>query len=280
MGGLPVRRLLAIGASQSAHRLASYYDGVHPLVRAFDGFLIVGRFGRGAALAPEEETPSPLRMRTDLATPVMTVNSESEVLAHFAARAGRHRLAPVLGDRRCGAPGRVRRRSSTPSSAATWVSRLPASPPAEQHALPVRAERRARPSEPVVGWAGGTARAGAPPARDRREPRGGMGIRSGRLPLGPPRLPLVTVAVKDGTPAIERDRFGNALGGIRLPQIRVPTAQYGPVGTRSAPLRPPRLHHPVRRRSPRVPIPIAPPHERRVEAAIGDARSAGFVLGS
>ena len=41
----------------------------------------------------------------------------------------------------------------------------------------------------------------------------------------PPDSPLVTAV--PGTPnAIARDEYGNALGGIRLPQIEVPIARF------------------------------------------------------
>jgi hypothetical protein len=44
----------------------------------------------------------------------------------------------------------------------------------------------------------------------------------------PPKLPPIAIA--GDPPEIQRDSFGNALGGIRLPELEVPTAQYGPVG--------------------------------------------------
>jgi hypothetical protein len=42
-----------------------------------------------------------------------------------------------------------------------------------------------------------------------------------------PTLPRITM--RDGE--VARDDDGNALGGIRLPQLDAPLAQYGPVGT-------------------------------------------------
>jgi hypothetical protein len=48
----------------------------------------------------------------------------------------------------------------------------------------------------------------------------------------PPRLEPIAIAGEP--PEIQRDQHGNALGGIRLPQLAVPTAQYGPVGTPEA----------------------------------------------
>ena len=44
----------------------------------------------------------------------------------------------------------------------------------------------------------------------------------------PPKLPRISMNA-DGD--IDRDHLGNARGGIRLPHLAVPVAQYGPVGT-------------------------------------------------
>ena len=48
LGGLDVKKVIAIGASQSAARLATYVNAVHPLGAVYDGFLIHSR-GGGAA---------------------------------------------------------------------------------------------------------------------------------------------------------------------------------------------------------------------------------------
>jgi hypothetical protein len=40
LGGLRPKRLIAYGESQSAMRLVTYVDGVHPLAKAYDGFFI------------------------------------------------------------------------------------------------------------------------------------------------------------------------------------------------------------------------------------------------
>ena len=41
MGGLRVERVFAIGASQSANRLVSYHNSIHPLAGVLDGFVLV-----------------------------------------------------------------------------------------------------------------------------------------------------------------------------------------------------------------------------------------------
>ena len=50
MGGLEVRRLVAQGASQSAARLATYWNAVQPLTRRFDALFLVMYFGGGTPL--------------------------------------------------------------------------------------------------------------------------------------------------------------------------------------------------------------------------------------
>jgi hypothetical protein len=231
LDGLQVRRLLAIGASQSAHRLASYVDGVHPLVRRFDGFLVVGRFGRGASLGPGSDAPSPLRMRTDLATPVFTVNSESEAIAHFAAR------QPDTGSLRYWeVAGAAHQDTYVDAVIDAETSRdlgfplPPCTPPA--NSMPFQYVLNAA-LDHLNRWAAGIADGRARRRRLRSLPPGAndapRAIRSAGTAAAPPAFP--PIAISGEPPAIERDGFGNARGGIRLPQLRVPTAQYGPVGT-------------------------------------------------
>ncbi len=85
---LRVRRLLAVGESQSAVTLTTYADGVQPLTRAFDGFLIHSRAGAAAPLGEPDKGidlatslgNQVARIRTDLDVPVLTVETESDVL--------------------------------------------------------------------------------------------------------------------------------------------------------------------------------------------------------
>src|SRR4029077_18546146 len=50
LDGLDVRKVIGIGASQSAARLSTYVNAVHPIERAFDGFLLQIYFGRGTPI--------------------------------------------------------------------------------------------------------------------------------------------------------------------------------------------------------------------------------------
>ena len=105
LDGLKPRAVIADGESQSAGRMATYIDGVAPLVNVYDGYLV---HSRGGTMFPLQEAPatamlttssgpqavpngnvgrraqnSPTysRSRTDIATPVMYLMSESDVFA-------------------------------------------------------------------------------------------------------------------------------------------------------------------------------------------------------
>jgi hypothetical protein len=77
-----------VGESQSAFTLTTYVDGVQPLTREFDGFLI---HSRGGAAAPLGEPGrgidiagsiggSPTKLRTDGDAPMIVVETETDVL--------------------------------------------------------------------------------------------------------------------------------------------------------------------------------------------------------
>jgi hypothetical protein len=93
LGGADVKRVLAVGESQSAFALTTYADGVQPLTHEFDGFLIHSRGGAAAPLGKPDEGidiagtvgGTPTRIRTDLDVPVIMVETESDVvgLLHF-----------------------------------------------------------------------------------------------------------------------------------------------------------------------------------------------------
>src|SRR6185436_3224100 len=54
MGGLQVRFMLATGRSQSAFRLVTYINAVHPLARLFDGYFVHSRGANAAGLTAEQ----------------------------------------------------------------------------------------------------------------------------------------------------------------------------------------------------------------------------------
>ncbi|MEV6812273.1 alpha/beta hydrolase domain-containing protein [Micromonospora sp. NPDC051296] len=82
LGRLSPEYVIATGHSQSAGRLANYYNGIQPLANVVDGVVLHG--GGGV-------------LRTDLTTPVFRINSEGDVSSGiFSAAARAQADSPVL----------------------------------------------------------------------------------------------------------------------------------------------------------------------------------------
>ena len=81
--GCVLDRLIAAGESQSAGRLVTYIDAVHPVAQVYDGFLVHSRNVSGAPLAQAPlapvPTPAPTLIRDDLDVPVLVFNTETDV---------------------------------------------------------------------------------------------------------------------------------------------------------------------------------------------------------
>ena len=84
LGGLTLERLIAAGESQSAFRLVTYVNAIHPLTRVYDGFLIHSRGGGGAPLSqtpqPAIAMPRSARIRSDLDVPVLIFETETDLI--------------------------------------------------------------------------------------------------------------------------------------------------------------------------------------------------------
>ncbi|RLQ20518.1 hypothetical protein DWB85_17360 [Seongchinamella sediminis] len=92
LDGLVAESIIAYGESQSAGRLTTYVNAIHPLFNTFDGYMIHSR-GRGSSPLAQEPlvsipTPEAPQVRTDLNVPVMTFQTETDVvfLDYAAAR--------------------------------------------------------------------------------------------------------------------------------------------------------------------------------------------------
>ncbi len=196
-GGVTPQVVLAAGESQSAIALTTYYNGVQPLTKAFDGFLVHSRAfaalpvvepGKYADLAGGmTQNPVAVRFRTDQEAPVLDLQTEGDVaglLNSYAVRqpdsdrfrlwevagtahADTHLLGAMAANLSCGAP----------------INAGPA------HFV-VKAALRA-----LDTW-----------------------VRTGAVPPTAPRL-----EVSGGDkPAVVRDEDGIAKGGIRSPQVDAP----------------------------------------------------------
>ncbi|MCP2337426.1 alpha/beta hydrolase domain-containing protein [Actinomadura rupiterrae] len=80
LNGLHPRTLIADGYSGSSRRLTTFYDAVQPLARPYDAFLVHARSAASAPLTPEQPSPATVAFRTDASTPVLTVETETELV--------------------------------------------------------------------------------------------------------------------------------------------------------------------------------------------------------
>lgn len=84
LDGLTPQYLIGSGNSQSAFRLTTYVNAVHPLYNPFDGYLIHSRGSFGSALAQDPQTaigvPNEVFIRTDLNVPVLVFQTETDIL--------------------------------------------------------------------------------------------------------------------------------------------------------------------------------------------------------
>lgn len=209
MAKLPVKRLVAAGASQSAGRLRTYINGIHPLDPVFDGYVPYIDFARmmpiGARPAATTPPPNPPALnstapilqrthtiiRTDLDVPVFVVNSETEAEGYVVSRqpdTDKFRFWEVAGSSHVNVQ-RSALGQRVDLESPNWLSYRPAYDAAIRH---------------MHAW-----------------------LSSGKAP---PTAPLIEM--ESTNPAkIKRDAMGNALGGIRLPDFAVPTAEHRGSGT-------------------------------------------------
>jgi hypothetical protein len=210
LGGLTPQRLLATGESQSASRLVTYIDAVHPLVHQYDGFLVHSRSSGGSALsqAPLDPVgvPSPTRIRDDLDVPVMVVQAEGDVISsNLGARqpdTPKFRSWEMAGTSHADAYTIIVGFSDSGNgNGATQMFGFMRTPLAAGCDLPVNAG----PHHWILNAAFHHLDAW---------------MRTG---VAPPSAPLLAVASTSPT-VLVRDAQGNAVGGIRSPQVDAPVA--------------------------------------------------------
>ena len=199
LDGLDVRNVIAMGESQSAARMVTYVNAVHPVAGIYDGFLVHSRGGGGA---PLEDTPDILgqgvaRIRDDLDVPVMQFQTETDLFG-------------VLGFHRAS--------QDDTDMLRTWEAAGTAH--ADQAILDYNAELA---SEEGGGGFDLAAMCGSintgPQAQVVRAALSALRdwVVDGTEPPEAPRLQT------EGE-AVARDRWGIALGGIRTPGVDAPVS--------------------------------------------------------
>jgi hypothetical protein len=214
LGPLHARALIADGESQSAARMVTYANAIQPLDRLFDGFLI---HSRGADAAPISQAPqvtprmpAVARTRTDIGTPVLTVESQTDILA-----SGLGYLPATQPDSRWFRLWEVPGTSHVDEtelglSAAEVLRDIPFFPQGTCRFLPNEGQERYV-MDAALAQLSRWARTGTPAPRAAR------------------------IDVRNG--AYVTDRFGNALGGVHTPAVDAPTATLTGTGdTGTSPL--------------------------------------------
>ena len=211
LAGLKIKKIIASGDSQSAFRLVTYVNGIDPLTQVYDGFFIHSRSSGGAQLSekpqPDIVLPKPTFIRSDVRVPVLTFETETDLfgLGYFTDRqadSDRFRLWEVAGTAHadtytlavgCADEG------NSPSAADLVVTAT-----VEGGLITCGSPINSGPQHFVLNAAVAALN---------------KWVQKGKRP---PHAPLLQVA--GSPPTIVRDANGNALGGIRTPELDVPIA--------------------------------------------------------
>ncbi len=209
LGGLSPARIIGAGDSQSAFRVDTYVNAIQPVSHAFDGFLAIGRsvFAAPIGSGLVAFSPAPAFVRTDNTTPFIQLNTEGDIEELGAALV----------------------RQPDNNYLRTWE--LAGAAHIDLHEGIYEGNTIER-EEPTVT---------APACVF------GVPFNGATLPDNQPVYELEDAALYDldkwlvygvapphgnqiaTTPLlnlVERDRHGNALGGIRMPDIQAPTETY------------------------------------------------------
>lgn len=201
-----------MGDSQAAFRVDTYINAIQPLSHAFDGFIPVGRSALAAPIGTGlvAFSPFPAFIRTDSTTPVIQLNTEGDVMELGVAFS----------------------RQRDNSFLRTWE--LAGAAHIDLH----------------EGLYEGATLAREVPSLAPPDCIFGVPFNGGTLPDNMGVFELEDAALADmqkwltqGVPApsgnpvattpffniVERDQYGNALGGIRLPDIQAPTETYSAI---------------------------------------------------
>lgn len=205
LGDVDIECIVAIGESQSAMALTTYVNCVSPHENIFDGFLIHSRAGAGLPLRTQPLAVDllsvfrepPAQIRHDLDVPVLTVQTETDILGdfgYFFARqpdGPRFRLWEIAGSAH-----------ADRYQVGDFEEFLGCAGPVNrgQQRFVLRAAVRA-----LTRWARG---GDGPPIADR----------------------LHTHEDTDGEISFSTDDFGNVLGGVRTPSVDAPVFVLSGIG--------------------------------------------------
>ena len=231
--GYVPERLIAVGESQSAGRLTTYIDAVHPVVGVYDGYILHSRGDDGSPLSqslagrppqsppaalptPDVPTPTPSFIRADLGVPVLAFQAEND-LGGLVARqedSALFRLWEVAGTAHFDTYGLLQAASDTGdrSTVTAWFESMlsPSNQPSAQ--LPPCLV-------PINTGPATFVNRAALRAMDRW-------IAEGEEPPVAERLDTISIS----PPVYAVDAVGNVLGGIRTPAVDAAVARLNGLG--------------------------------------------------
>ncbi len=201
LGGLRVQKMIATGRSQSAFRLVTYINAIHPLTHMFNGYFVHSRGSNAAGLTAEQlardtEAPIPAgaHIRADIDVPIFDLQTEGDMVA---LRAHLTHEPPTPHYRRWEIAGGAHAEN------ARWIVEVP---PALDMGQGCKEPINTAPHHAVV-------KAGLHALT--------RWVRDG---VAPPQSPAIELGDPTAADPIVRDAHGNAKGGIRLPEVEAPTA--------------------------------------------------------
>lgn len=204
LDGLGVQELLATGESQSAIRLLTYANAIHPVVGVYDGILIHSRDGSGAPLAGDAmvdaSVPVAARIRDDLDIPVLQVETETDLY--------------VLGTGRPFPPAR----QADTDLVRTWE--MAGTAHSDSFYLARLSEQGTSQFEGFLDLSGVLDQMNSGPQNFLMN----AAVRALRSWVSEGTPPPEAQPLETVSETIVRDRYGNALGGVRTPHVDVPVS--------------------------------------------------------
>jgi hypothetical protein len=209
LGGLKPARVVGMGDSQSAFRLVTYVNAIQPISHAFSGFITIGRAVVAAPIGSGlvALSPVPALIRTDSTTPLIQLNTEGDI--------------EELGDAFARQPDSTYLR--------TWELAGAAHIDLNEGLYEGATIEREEPSVTAPKCLFGVPFNGA----TLPDSMGLYELEDAALNdidkwlvygVAPPHgNQIATTPIFN---LVERDQYGNALGGIRLPDFQVPAERY------------------------------------------------------
>ena len=216
LDGLIPQRVIGAGESQSAYRLVTYANAVHPLVTVYDGFLLHSRLANPAPLFAEGDVSGSTAIRPDLGVPVLVFQTETDINeVTRQPETSTYRLWEVAGTAHFDAYGGGAGLTDTgDGQGAVLAIQTLLNPPSSVFGF-IKCDK------PINAGPMNFVLSAAIHALDKW-------VRTGNPPATANQLQAIDFTLY--SPRLERDASGNALGGIRTPFVDVPLAVLSGAG--------------------------------------------------